>query len=360
MTASMMVLILLGVPAQEDYFPLSEGATWTYRTHLEKDHVQKVVGTEKVAGVSCFVKRHGETEKFWLAAAKEGVTLHRAKGMTFEKPLLLVRFPLTKGDAWRGEGRSDAGRVIYAFTNVGEDEIVVPAGQYKAFRIDWTIGEGASGSAGSTWLARGVGMVKQSYRAGGVDAMMHLAKFEQPGGTLLPMAKGHVWIYKTEIEDIDRVTEAVGLEKVGEAECVVVEHKTQNRVLRKEWLQVGEEGVKFHKIQRGRTEMAVEKPFFKIKNDLRRDDIWEGEAMASVNPAKYYYRAEGEEEVEVPAGKYKAWKIKVRIEQGERHVASGFEWYAKGVGLVKSELTLTSGNESYTTTADLKEFRRGE
>jgi hypothetical protein len=73
----------------------------------------------------------------------------------------------------------------------------------------------------------------------------------------------------------------------------------------------------------------------------------------------YTFANAGEEEVEVPAGKFRAWKVKVLIVEGQ-HRFEGFEWFAKDVGLVKSEITISSRTDSYTTYADLKEFRKGE
>jgi hypothetical protein len=74
----------------------------------------------------------------------------------------------------------------------------------------------------------------------------------------------------------------------------------------------------------------------------------------------YEYRVEGEEDVEVPAGKYKAVKVHVKIESGTRHSAEGTEWYAKNVGIVKSEITIKAGGEDFTMIAELKKFDAGK
>jgi hypothetical protein len=187
------------------------------------------------------------------------------------------------------------------------------------------------------------------------------------GDSYFPLGKGHKWVYKTDYdEDTLIIHEVTASEKVGDVECLVVETRAvnekedRNRLLRKEWLGASDEGVRIHRILRGRTEMDVETPFFKLKRDLRKDDEWEGEAKAAENPAKHHYRVEQEEEVEVPAGKFKAVKIMVKIESGSRHVAEGFEWYAKNVGLVKSEMTIKFGGEGPTIVTELKEFKPGK
>jgi uncharacterized protein DUF3108 len=190
---------------------------------------------------------------------------------------------------------------------------------------------------------------------------------EAAGESYLPLGKGHKWTYKTDYdEDTLIVHEVTASEKVGETACLVVEHRSENakesriRTLRTEWLALSDDGVKIHKIVRGRTEMAVEKPFFKLKSDLKKDDEWEGEAKASENSAKHTYRVDQEEQVEVPAGKFKAIKVAFKIESGARHAAEGFEWYAKGVGMVKAEITIKVGGEGTMIVYELKEFKPGK
>jgi hypothetical protein len=376
----MVAAVLALVPLQEDYFPLDPGTAWSYETSTGKTHVQRVMGLEKVGPTVCVVKQHGETEQFWLAAGKEGVFVHRAKGVTFEKPLQLFKFPLTKGESWQGEARSSSGSVLYRFRSVGEEEIEVPAGKYKAFRVDWTIEQGAAGTVGSTWLARSVGMVKQTYRAGQAESVLQLATFERPAGAFLPLAVGNRWVYASDMHvDLDVIYEIAGREKVGDADCFVLDVKTQfrpppkddpnaepppyseARLMRKEWLSPGADGVLVHKLQRGRGEMPVDKPFYRVKSALRKGDEWEGEARAEANPPRYHYWVEEECDIEVPAGKFKAMKLRLKIVSGENHLAEGNEWWVKDVGLVKSEMTLTSpGGGATSVGSELREFRRGK
>jgi hypothetical protein len=186
------------------------------------------------------------------------------------------------------------------------------------------------------------------------------------GDTYYPLAKGAKWTYTTDYgDDTLLVHEVTGTEKVGETECFIVEHKTVGpalgtRLMRKEWLAADEDGTKIHKVSRGKSELDVVKPFFKIKHVLRKDDEWKGAAKAEENAPMYEYRVEGEEDVEVPAGKYKAVKVHVKIESGTRHSAEGTEWYAKNVGIVKSEITIKAGGEDFTMIAELKKFDAGK
>jgi len=187
-----------------------------------------------------------------------------------------------------------------------------------------------------------------------------------PGDTYYPLAKGNKWVYSTDYaDDTELVHEVTATEKVGEVECFLVEHKTVSpalgtRMMRKEWLAQDADGVLIHKLQRGRSEMDVAKPFYKVKNAMRKDDEWKGEVKASENPPQYTIRVEEEADVEVPAGKYKAWKVHVKIESGTRHGAEGTEWYVKNVGLVKSEITIRAAGEDFTMVTELKKFETGK
>jgi hypothetical protein len=186
------------------------------------------------------------------------------------------------------------------------------------------------------------------------------------GDSYYPLAVGNKWTYTADYaDDTVIVHEVTGMEKVGDTECFVVEHKTVGstlgtRMMRKEWLAPGPEGILIHKVQRGRSELDVLKPFFKIKNVMRKDDEWKGQAEAEENPPQYTTRVEGEAEVEVPAGKYKAWKMHVKIESGTRHSAEGTEWYAPHVGLVKAEMTIRAAGEDFSLVSELKSFEPGK
>ena len=186
------------------------------------------------------------------------------------------------------------------------------------------------------------------------------------GDSYYPLAKGSRWVYATDYaDDTELIHEVVGTEKIGEVECFIVEHKTVGptlgtRKMRKEWLAADGDGVLIHKVARGKSELDVEKPFFKIKHILRKDDEWKGQAKAEENPPHYEYRVEEEEDVEVPAGKYRAVKVHVKIESGTRHSAEGTEWYARNVGIVKSEITIRAAGDDFTMVAQLKKFEPGK
>src|SRR5262245_23708899 len=112
-----VALALLSCPAQEDYFPLREGMSWTYETDAGREFVKRVLGTERVGECACTLLQLGDTEKHWVSVGSDGVRVHRSKGVTFEKPMVLFKFPLKAGDRWDGEAKSADGNFRYDFTN---------------------------------------------------------------------------------------------------------------------------------------------------------------------------------------------------------------------------------------------------
>ncbi|HXG62308.1 MAG TPA: hypothetical protein VNO22_13080 [Planctomycetota bacterium] len=202
--------------------------------------------------------------------------------------------------------------------------------------------------------------------AGAILAGLLAQAAPEAGDAYFPLAEGNRWVYRNDYdEETEMIHEVTGAEEVGAVRCLVLEYRThleaekRTRVLRKEWLEVTPEGVRIHKVVRGLSTYPVEEPFFKLKRELRSGDAWGGSTRGSELAPRYRFSVEGEEDVQVPAGTYKAVRVRVAIESGERHAAEGHEWYAKGVGLVRSRMTIRARGEEVTIGAELKEFRKG-
>jgi len=176
-----------------------------------------------------------------------------------------------------------------------------------------------------------------------------------------PLAKGSKWVYKTD-QEVDMIYEIVGLEKVGDVECHVLEVRTsEDRVMRSEWLTVAKDGVKVHQGRRGRhATLTVEKPYFRIKSAIEKGATWEGESRTGdAKVTTFNAEAVEEVEVEVPAGKYKAWKIKTS-QQTDSGGTTAVEWWAPDVGMVRAEIEFNFSGTGMTAVYELKEFTKGK
>ena len=68
----------------------------------------------------------------------------------------------------------------------------------------------------------------------------------------------------------------------------------------------------------------------------------------------------GEEEIQVPAGKFAALKVRARFGDEEGAAGEWLAWHADGVGEVRSAFTVTDRNRPpQTFTRMLKRFTRG-
>lgn len=155
-----------------------------------------------------------------------------------------------------------------------------------------------------------------------------------------PTKKGMTWTYVWDDKKIDKVT-CTGTKKRGDFEYHVFHYDVQNgSAQRNEWFFVGKWEGRHGAMYCGIDLDAEEPPHDVDENPIvvlsfdakKKGDTWkredDGKTMTWVH--------EGEEEVSVPAGKYRCVRIRRDYElAGEK--SSITSWYAKGVGLVKSE-----------------------
>jgi hypothetical protein len=161
-----------------------------------------------------------------------------------------------------------------------------------------------------------------------------------------------------EMRSGDTTTEATEVvtkvEKKDGTLLISVSREFQGRTTPPSQVSVSEKGV-FRVASAGR-ELPVPIPMLKLPG--KPGDTWtyEPDTGGGGGPArKTTYRMGREEEVEVPAGKFKALRVESEQELGANLFRSTL-WYAPGVGLVKS-LTNTNGHERIQV---LKSFTPGK
>jgi O-succinylbenzoate synthase len=183
------------------YYPLKVGTTWHYRAGDSKFTI-RVVRHEKVGEVLCALletKRDGKVVgSEHLAVTADGVyrydlTYQRAGSRSDEKksaayvsgsfrpPMLILKLPPKKGDSWKVDSKSDGQNFRGSF-QVGAQEITVPAGVYKTFRVaSQDLEVNALKPTITTFFAEGVGMVKQIISVGEAKIEIELEKLELGG-----------------------------------------------------------------------------------------------------------------------------------------------------------------------------------
>jgi len=167
-------------PAKEaTYYPLTVGTKWVYKTSTAGNTnrvVIRVVKEEKVGDVLCFrlEAASGDGEK--------PVTEHVAKRA--DPPLRVLKLPPRVGDCWEIDSKIAGVQVKGTFT-IGEAEVSVPRGKYKAITAqtkDMTLA--GEKMEQTLWFARDVGMVKQVIKkvvkAEEQETVLELEEFESP------------------------------------------------------------------------------------------------------------------------------------------------------------------------------------
>jgi hypothetical protein len=139
-------------------------------TAITEDGRARVVTTEGVAA------GRGSVGESRLRVAPDGVFRVAAAGPD-DPPHCLLRLPAVAGTKWEYEVRPGGGRPALKGMSVvaGEEEVAVPAGKYKAVRVDSEHpGPGGRPVRSTAWYAASVGMVKTVY---GADKAIVLKSF---------------------------------------------------------------------------------------------------------------------------------------------------------------------------------------
>lgn len=169
-----------------------------------------------------------------------------------------------------------------------------------------------------------------------------------------PAGKGTEWTYLFEDDKKEQVYTCEGTKTIDEVECIVIKRADKEECLGREYFGLTDDGVVYYGSAFGEDEpeLDVENPRLVVKFGAKKGVTWE----AKDGDLALAYEHGGEEEIEVPAGKYKAVKIVCRYKSsiGETTLT---EWYAKGVGMVKSLSVTKMDKEESKVSRVLKKLK---
>ncbi len=146
---------------------------------------------------------------------------------------------------------------------------------------------------------------------------------------VFPVKKGAKWTYTAGDAEVTITVE--GTETVGDQECAVLTWEGTSGSVR-QFYAITERGVFLYRLASNKTIEYKDNPIPRLKFGTKKGDSWE----STTKGMEGTYENQGEEEIEVPAGKYKAWKIvgKTKFEGRDYRVS---RWFVPNVGLVKEE-----------------------
>ena len=176
-----------------DYFPLRVGDSWTYRNTEEGGYTWKVLSEEPHEGeparyvveVLSGVKIHNIFSKAngWVLFHGESYPEHEGLKATYEPPKQYLPNPLVAGQKWEWTGkdptqveRHERSRVI------GFENITVPAGKFRAMKVESEISGASAPITRTSWYADGVGLVKTTTVGGQIKYGSELTDYSFKNG----------------------------------------------------------------------------------------------------------------------------------------------------------------------------------
>lgn len=154
-----------------NYYPTEVGTRWVYDIDNGKGELAlRLVSVEEKDGVKIVTtEQRGTTQ--WLPFERVEISSRGLSQVEFFgypiDPWYTLKFPIKAGDKWSFEYARTGPITGWkgTITVIGEEEVTVPAGKFKAVKTEWEI-VADDGKAldkpmkSTTWFAPGVGRVK--------------------------------------------------------------------------------------------------------------------------------------------------------------------------------------------------------
>jgi hypothetical protein len=154
-----------------DYYPLRVGDSWTYRNLEEGGYTLKVLREEPQEGAAVryvvemlsavkiqniYSKANG-----WVLFHAESYPEHEGLQATYDPPKQLLPNPPAIGQKWEWTGK-DPTQVEHHESHrvVGLETVTVPAGTFRAIKVESIITGASVPLTRTSWYADGVGLVK--------------------------------------------------------------------------------------------------------------------------------------------------------------------------------------------------------
>lgn len=384
-----------------DYFPHKAGDEYQFwlivknREQAAGGEVSmKFTGTEKIGETECFVSEiitNGQTVgKNYYEITKDKIFLLRqsrpeGEVVNFDPPSIVFQYPFKKGDTWVNKNKRDNSETTCKV--VGEEEVELPMGKVKAWKVTSEVVFSETEKIGNeSWYVKGIGKIQErnyaqngmdsqeslitlrSYIIGGVssneliaNSIKSLKNAHQQVEEYFPLKPGSSWVYKdittgpdgkdTEQENLYEIT---GVEEYQGKECIIL-----NRLMRRMPMFASKdlyvvEGDKILTYGSRDIREGKKEPVLMLKFPFKAGAKWETDE----DSIKRIHTVTGEEEVKVPAGTFKAWKMenKYVINKGIKQTSNVTVWYAKGVGVVKVNSEARTTDKKLMNRMELVEY----
>jgi len=157
------------------YFPTTVGDRWVtemrYQSHTTA-FTEVVTAVEKKDGALLVtVGRESEgvvgPDQSQVRVTDKGLFRVSNLGTVYDAPYCVLQLPLKPGNTWTSEVVSGGTLTsTFKYKAVKEEDVEVPAGKFRAFRIEVDIDSRGRGRRSVLWYAAQVGIVKMEHEDG--------------------------------------------------------------------------------------------------------------------------------------------------------------------------------------------------
>ena len=172
----------------KDYFPLSVGDSWKYRSTTadgkQSEFTIKVLSEAKESGNTLYLVETVSTFQpihDWYSKPSGWVLMHRQEYVKtgnkaeYQPTKQFLKNPLTSGDSWTWKGKGMMGLEIDESNEVsGPETVSVAAGKFEAMKVMTKVVQGGVPVTKTYWYAPGVGLVKSMTDTGSVKSTTEL------------------------------------------------------------------------------------------------------------------------------------------------------------------------------------------
>lgn len=156
-------------------------------------------------------------------------------------------------------------------------------------------------------------------------------------GAGLPVEDGKKWTYVT-AEGEEFTIEIAGHESVRDKRCIVMVLKSEGAPVITRYLQTDMSGVKEIRLRLGEVDMFYQEPMWHLKGPAEVGSQY-GDRIQMGPPfggqIEYMGTYEVEEEITVPAGTFKCWRIQFSMDMGNLLHLRETRWLCPGKGLIR-------------------------
>lgn len=153
-----------------------------------------------------------------------------------------------------------------------------------------------------------------------------------------PLEAGNSWTFRVEVNgnQVTATSRIAKIEKINDISMGRLEATVNDKIVATEHLQQNDKGVFRHRFNG----LEVEPPLELLRYPVKAGEKWAGELKVGADTGKFS-AVTGEENVEVPAGKYKTVRVAIQLIEKGKTIDTTY-WFARDVGIVK-QTVVTEG-----------------